>query len=565
MTADNIRAKFLKFFESRGHKLISPASLVPADDPSVLFTTAGMQQFKPYYVGVKDAAADFNSTNVTSVQKCVRTSDIDEVGDERHLTFFEMLGNFSFGGYFKEEAIKLAHEFITQEMGLKVDYVSVFEGEDGIPADAESEQIWRQLDPNITIKKFGRADNFWGPTGEEGPCGPTTEVYVDGIEVWNIVFNQFYCEQDKTLKPLKVKGIDTGMGLERLALVSQFPAQTGEKTIFETDLFKPLMKQLGGLAKNYETKSARIVADHARAAAFLISDGVTPSNTDRGYILRRLIRRAVRHADILSLPENSLSNLIGTVSEIYDGIYPEIKSQSSKIKNEIQKEENKFRETLVKGLKEFNKEADPFILFTTYGFPLELIKELAEEKGVKMDEEKFWQDMKDHQKLSRAGAEQKFKGGLADISDEQVIKYHTTTHLLNQALREVLGEEVEQRGSNITAERLRFDFSHPTKVTEEEKKKIEEIVNEKIKEDLPVKMVILPKAEAEQTGARHMFNEKYGDEVKVYYIGHSLETAFSKEFCGGPHVARTGELGTFKITKEEAVAAGIRRIKAILR
>lgn len=543
MTANEIRAKFLQFFAERGHKVVPSASLVPENDPSVLFTTAGMQQFKPYYIGAKNAQTDFGSLNTVSIQKCVRTSDIDEVGDERHLTFFEMLGNFSFGGYFKEEAIKYAYDFITQELGLKIDYVSVFAGEDNIPADEESEKIWLKLNPNLTVKKFGRADNFWGPTGEEGPCGPTTEVYVDGIEVWNVVFNQYYQHQDKTLKPLPTKGIDTGLGLERLAMVMQ-----KKDNVFETDLFVPIMEQIKSLSTNYDLKSARIVADHIRAATFLISDRVIPSNTDRGYILRRLLRRAVRHADLLGLP-------VGTLAEL-NGI-------RSTTKDEIKKEETRFRETLAKGLKEFARGTDPFILFTTYGFPLELTKELAEEKGIKIDEEKFRQDMKSHQDLSRAGAEQKFKGGLADDS-EQVIKYHTATHLLNQALYEVLGEGVQQRGSNITAERLRFDFSHPQKLTEEEKQKVAEIVNQKIKENLPVKFMILPKAEAEQTGARHMFNEKYGDEVKVYYIGESLDSAYSKEFCGGPHVESTGVLGIFKITKEEAIAAGIRRIKAVL-
>jgi alanyl-tRNA synthetase len=379
------------------------------------------------------------------------------------------------------------------------------------------------------------------------------------VEIWNDVFMQYQKEGGKVVGKLKNNNVDTGAGLERLAIMLQ-----GKDNVYETDLFTPVMEQIKSLATNYDLKSARIVADHTRAATFLIADGVTPSNTDRGYILRRLLRRAVRHADILGINAGELTNLTSTVANTYAEIYPEIKNNLSVIQEEVKKEEERFRETLAKGLKEFERGTDPFILFTTYGFPLELTKELAQEKGLKIDEEKFKSDMKSHQDLSRAGAEQKFKGGLADESDERVVKYHTATHLLNQALHEVLGGHVEQRGSNITAERLRFDFSHPAKMTDEEKQKVEEIINTKIKENLPVNFAILPKAEAEQTGARHMFNEKYGDEVKVYYIGDNLENSYSKEFCGGPHVTNTGILGTFKIIKEEAVAAGIRRIKAVL-
>lgn len=539
MNSAEIRKKFLEFFESKGHALVPSSSLVPEGDASVLFTTAGMQQFKPYYIGAKDAVADFGAKNTTSVQKSVRTSDIEEVGDERHLTFFEMLGNFSFGGYWKKEAISYAHEFVTKVMGLTIDYVTVFQGEEGVPEDTESAEIWRAIDPNIEIRKCGREDNFWGPTGEEGPCGPTTEIYAGGIEIWNIVFNEFYQSKDKTLRPLEIKGIDTGMGLERLAMVSQ-----GVATVFDTDLFD--------FARHPSDSSGRVVADHVRAAVFMIADGVLPSNTERGYILRRLVRRAYfRNKSLLSVAE--------AVMKQYQDIYTFNSSTIDILTEEI----TKFEKTLDAGLKQFEKGVDPFVLFTTYGFPIELTEEIAKEKGIAIDRAKFEEDFKKHQDVSRAGAEQKFKGGLAGHSEMEV-KYHTATHLLHQALHDVLGEGVGQKGSNITPERLRFDFSFDRKMTDEEKKKVEEIVNEKIRAALPVNKVILPKAEAEATGARHFFGEKYPDEVSVYYMGESLESAYSKEFCGGPHVTNTSELGHFKITKEEAVSAGVRRIKAAL-
>ena len=521
MDSATIRQKFLDFFKSKGHAVVPSSSLV-TDDPSVLFTTAGMQQFKPYYLGKPSPYGQ----NVVSVQKCVRTSDIDEVGDERHLTFFEMLGNFSFGGYWKEVAIKYAYEFVTKEMGLTIDYVSVFGGEGNVPADLESEQIWRSIDKDIVVKKFGRADNFWGPTGEEGPCGPTTEIYVNRIEIWNIVFNEFYHNKNKSLRPLHIKGIDTGMGLERLAMVVQ-----KAPTVFETDLFTPIM----AVAKS------RVVADHIRSAVMMIADGVTPSNTERGYVLRRLIRKAYMHSKDL-LP----------VAKIVESIY------NLPHKNVLEEEMNKFEETLSQGMKEFERGVDPFTLFTSYGFALELVRQLAEKKGIKVDEEDFKKKFKEHQELSKVGAEQKFKGGLAGHSEIE-IRYHTATHLLHQALRDVLGNDVMQKGSNITPERLRFDFAFPRKMTDEDKQKVEEIVNEKIKEALPVENKIMNKDEAIKSGALHFFDQKYPDEVSVYSIGH-----YSKEFCGGPHVKNTSELGVFKIQKEEAISAGVRRIKAVL-
>ncbi len=553
MKSEEIREKFLKFFERHGHKIIPSAPLVPENDPSVLFTTAGMQQFKPYYIGKKSPMSDFGQMNTASVQKCVRTSDIEEVGDERHLTFFEMLGNFSFGGYWKKEAIQYAHEFVTKEMGLKIDYVTVFEGESEVPADLESEEIWKSIDQNIEVKKFGRADNFWGPTGTEGPCGPTTEIYVDGIEIWNIVFNEFYQNADKSLKPLETKGIDTGMGLERLVKVVQ-----KVETVFETDLFASLMPRTV-----LDIKFQRIITDHLRTAVFMISDGVEPSNKERGYILRRILRRVFVIENRHELSPQMFENLIIAVIGKYKNYYPDLEKNKNEIINAYFAEWQKFKEALSQGLKEFEKNLDPFVLFTTYGFPLELIRELAKEKGVEIDEASFQDKFKAHQEISKAGMEQKFKGGLGGHGEMEV-KYHTATHLLHQALRDVLGKHVEQKGSNITPERLRFDFAHPQKMTDEEKRKVEEIVNQKIKEDLVMRNVVLPKTEAEKSGALHFFGDKYGDEVSIYYLGDSLDSAYSKEFCGGPHISNTGILGTFKILKEEAVSAGVRRIKAVL-
>ncbi len=535
MKSDEIRKKFLDFFEKKGHKIVPSTSLVPENDPSVLFTTAGMQQFKPYYIGVKDAKNDFGTLNTVSIQKCVRTSDIDEVGDESHLTFFEMLGNFSFGGYFKKEAIEYAYEFITKEIGLTIDYVSIFEGEGEIPPDTESENIWKSIDSNMKVMKAGRADNFWGPTGDEGPCGPTTEVYVNGMEIWNIVFNEYYQNKDKKLEKLKTPGVDTGMGLERLLVQAQ-----KKNNVYETDLFN-----------NEKTKEDRIVADHVKAALFMISDGVIPSNTGAGYILRRLIRRAVRFS------KTPLINEIEKIKKIYKGVY------DLDDKEEIQKEENKFKETLNNGLKEFESGIDPFTLFTTYGFPIELTLELAKEKGITIDLNDFEKKMFEHRKLSQSSSVGMFKGGLAN-HEEATIKLHTAHHLLLSALQEVLGKEVKQKGSNITEERLRMDFSSPQKLTPEEIWKVEEIVNKRIEEDLPVIRREMPLIEAESLGAEMEFGAKYPEIVSLYFIEDKKGNAISKEFCGGPHVERTGILGKFIIQKEEAVSAGVRRIKATL-
>lgn len=565
MTHQEIRKKFQEYFVSKRHAWVPSSPLLP-DDPSVLFTTAGMQQFKPYYTGAADAQKDFGATNTASIQKCVRTSDIDEVGDERHLTFFEMLGNFSFGGYFKEEAIRYAHEFVTKEMGLTIDYVSVFKGEDGVPADEESERIWKSLDPAITIKKFGRADNFWGPTGDEGPCGPTTEIYVNGIEIWNVVFNQYFQRKDKTLEPLATPGIDTGMGLERLALTAQNVA-----TVFDTDLFAPIMILL---PEALDQRTRRIVADHARAIVFMVCDGVLPSNKDQGYVLRRLMRRAIVHEHLhRETARFELGDILNAVVREYRPFYPNLDAQQ--VQDVFMEEALKFSKTLRNGLRELEKlssinAVSAFRLYESYGLPYEILKELGGEKAGDLTRSAFDEKFKEHQEKSRAGAEKKFGGhgllldtGELKAANEEELKtvtrLHTTTHLLQAALRKVLGDEVHQAGSDITVERTRFDFTFPRKLTPEELKQVEDLVNDAITRDLSVTKVTLSREEAEKTGALHFFKIKYPSEVDVYSVGD-----FSKEFCGGPHVTHTGEIGPIRIVKEEAVSAGVRRIRASL-
>jgi len=525
---------------------VPSSSLLPSD-LSVLFTTAGMQQFKPYFLEEKSPYGN----KVTSCQKCFRTSDIEEVGDESHLTFFEMLGNFSFNEYGKEEAIKLAKEFL-DSINIKIDYVTVFAGDKDVPRDEESVKVWNELgffEKSGNLRFAGKEDNFWGPTGEEGPCGPTTEIYSQGIEIWNIVFNQFYCHRDKSLAKLETFGVDTGMGLERLAKVSQ-----NVKTVFDTDLFSPILKDIPG----NDEKARRIIADHVKAAVFLISEGILPSNVERGYILRRILRRAIRYGNVLGLAKHNLIALAGKVVEVYRDVYPELKSSEADILIAVQREEEKFEKTLDEGLKQLGKGLDAFELYTTYGFPIELTLELAEEKGVKIDVEEFNKKFKEHQEISRAGAEKKFKGGLAD-QGEKTVKYHTASHLLLAALRQILGPEIYQKGSNITAERLRFDFNYPQKLSEEQIGKIENLVNQKIKEDIAVETLEMPKSEALKIAKISFDPAKYGEIVKVYKIGD-----FSIELCGGPHIQRTGDLGHFKITKEESSGAGIRRIRAAL-
>ena len=562
MTSIELRKKFLEFFKKKGHVVVPSSSLIP-DDPSVLLTTAGMQQFKKYFTGEANAEKDFGSKNTASIQKSFRTSDIDEIGDESHDTFFEMLGNFSFGGYFKKEAIEYAYEFLVKELGLEIDYVTVFKGDKEVPADTESEQIWKSIGVP-KVKHLGREDNFWGPTGVEGPCGPTAEIFIKNMkaEVWNLVFNEYYAKHGK-LEPLKQKGVDTGMGLERLAMVVQ-----AKKNIFETDLFAPLIQNI---SDQVEDRTKRILADHARAVCFLIADGVRPSNKEAGYVLRRLLRRMMAHS-------TDLERLLGAVVSNYQEVYPELDAKI--ILEEFTKEKEKFEKTLKVGLRELNKldkigALSAFKLYETYGLPFEVIKEFGEEKTVELTRNSFEEELLKHQEKSRAGKEKKFGGhgllldtGELKAVDERELKIvtrlHTATHLLQAALREVLGHEVKQNGSDITAERTRFDFFFSRKLTDEEKKKVEDLVNEKIGEDLPVKFVELPIDEAKLTGALYFFKGKYGERVKVYYIGKDLKSAFSKEFCGGPHVSHTSDVGAFRIVKEESVAAGIRRIRAIV-
>jgi len=592
MEFSQIRKAFLEFFEKRGHKVVPSSSLLPTD-PSVLFTTAGMQQFKEYYLERESPYGN----RVVSCQKCFRTSDIDEVGDSSHLTFLEMLGNFSFaasaeasgeGGesYFKEEAISWAYEFMTKEMSLEIDYVSVFAGDKNVPEDKESQKIWINLGiPKEKIKKFGREDNFWGPTGEEGPCGPTSEVYIKGVEVWNLVFNEYFMSKDKKLTFLKKKGIDTGMGLERLAMMVQ-----KKNNVFETDLFEPILRELRSMNhelkdKGLIEKSERIIADHIKSSVFLASEGIMPLNVERGYVLRRILRRAIRYGKVLDLPKNFLIPLAKKVIEIYQENYPVVKSKETDILTAIQNEEEKFEKTLERGLKELNKMIEgwkgeasrisestkpfdrirgesAFYIYETYGFPLELIQEEFTRHLLLVDEKEFKDAFdkahKAHQEISRAGAEKKF-GGVGENASYEQAKLHTATHLLHQALREVLGSHVGQMGSDINPQRLRFDFSHPAKMTAEEIRKTEDLVNQKIKENLEIKKEEMDYQKALGSGALAFFKEKYPEKVNVYSIG-----TFSKEICAGPHVNRTSELGRFKIVKEESSGAGVRRIRATL-
>ena len=557
MTSNELREEFLNFFAKKGHKIVPSSSLLPTD-PSVLFTTAGMQQFKEYFLGKGSPYGK----RVVSSQKCFRTSDIEEVGDEKHLTFLEMLGNFSFGDYFKEEAIKFAFEFLFKELRLPQDNVvfTVFEGDELIPFDEESFLIWKKLGiPENKIKKMGRKDNFWGPTGEEGPCGPTTEIHFNGVELWNLVFNEYYKNKSGKLSVLKQKGVDTGMGLERLVMICQ-----GKGSVYETDLFSPIFKEImrpGGV------KNKRVIADHVKSAVFLISEGIFPSNVERGYVLRRILRRAIRYGKILNLPKNFLIPLAQKAVEIYQDVYPEVKSKEADILTVIQNEEEKFEKTLEKGLKQFEKITekgqisgiDAFHLFDTYGFPLELTEELAKEKKIIVDKKGFEKAFEKHREISRAGAEKKF-GGIGKEATYQAAKLHTATHLLQAALREVLGKHVKQMGSDITSQRLRFDFSHPQKMTEEEIKKVEDLVNQKIKGDLEVKKEEMSYEEAIKSGVLAFFKEKYPEKVTVYSVNN-----FSREICAGPHVRQTSEIGHFEILKEESSGAGVRRIRAILR
>lgn len=586
MKSAEIRQRFLSFFEKRGHTVIPSASLVPENDPSVLFNTAGMQPLVPYLLGQTHPMGK----RIVDVQKCVRTGDLEDIGDNRHFSFFEMLGNWSLGDYFKEEAIKWSYEFLTsKEEGLGLDptrlYFTIFAGDENAPYDEESKKIWMSVGvPEHRIYALPADDNWWSP-GDNGPCGPCSEMFYDMsgtvgelahddflqaikdervIEIWNDVFMEYEKKNGLVIGKLAQKNVDTGAGLERMTAVMQ-----GVLTAYDTDILKPVM-DLMAKADN-SIKNKRIIADHLRTSVFLISDGVLPSNTDRGYVLRRLIRRAVISTTDKLLDEKRISLFVDTIVNVYEHSYPELISQKDHIKAIILAECSKFSDALKSGMKEFEhvarsgviSGADAFTLFSSHGFPIEITEELARERGITVDRVEFDAKMKAHQDLSRSGAEQKFKGGLAN-SSEQTVKLHTAHHLLLAALQQVLGKGVKQRGSNITDERLRIDFAFDRKLTDEEKKRVEDIVNDAIKADYAVVRREMPKVEAEKIGAEMEFGAKYPDIVSVYFIEDAQGNHVSKEFCGGPHVEHTGVLGTFKIQKEEASSQGVRRIKATL-
>ena len=583
MKAIEIRNKYLNFFKEHGHAVIPSASLIPENDPSVLFTTAGMQPLVPYLLGEKHPSG----TRLTDYQKCLRTNDIEEVGDNRHLTYFEMLGNWSLGDYFKEESIQMSFDFLTKELQIPVEKLSVtvFAGDEDCPRDEVAAECWKKagiLDGHIYF--YGKDDNWW-IAGEEGPCGPDTEMFYDTgkpacgpdcqpscdcgkyVEIWNNVFMEYFKSKDGKYSKLAQRNVDTGLGLERMAMLLQ-----GKETPFDTELFKPVMDKLLELQKIDNIESRRIIAEHLRSSMMIISDGGRPSNVDRGYILRRLIRRMVRHMNKLQINLDEISTLVYINVENLKEMYPDLAKNEELIKNVIIEEKNKFVKTLAHGEKEFEKEMNKakeqgknkidgkvvFKLYDTYGFPPEVTSELAQENNMTVDMKEFDELFKAHQEKSRMGSEQKFKGGLAEQNDT-TIAYHTATHLLNAALKVVLGPETHQRGSNITVDRMRFDFNCDHKMTEEEKKQTEDLVNKWIQEALPVTVEEMKKEDAVKSGAECMFIEKYPDVVTVYTIGD-----VSKELCGGPHVKNTSELGKFKIKKEEASSAGVRRIKAIL-
>ncbi len=580
MKAIEIRNKYLEFFKKHGHAVIPSAPLIPENDPSVLFTTAGMQPLVPYFLGEKHP----EGTRLADFQKCVRTNDIDEVGDNRHLTYFEMLGNWSLGDYFKEESISMSFEFLTKELGIPVEklFVTCFKGDKDCPRDEVAAQAWKKsgiLEDHIYY--YGKDDNWW-IAGEEGPCGPDTEMFYDTgksacgpncqpscdcgkyVEIWNNVFMEYFKDKNGYTK-LKQKNVDTGLGLERMTMLLQ-----KKETPFDTELFAPIMKRLEELQKVDSIESRRIVAEHLRSSIMIISDGGKPSNLDRGYVLRRLIRRMIRHLNKLQINLEELSTLINLNVEILKEMYPELEKNKELIKTVMLEEKDKFVKTLANGEKEFKKAIDRlgntklipgeivFKLYDTYGFPPEVTKELAEENDYEINQKEFKELFKKHQEKSRAGSEAKFKGGLAEQTKE-TIAYHTATHLLNAALKQVIGKDAHQRGSNITVDRMRFDFNCDHKLTEEEKKQVEDLVNKWIQEELPVTKQEMKKEEAIKSGAECMFIEKYPEIVTVYSIGN-----ISKELCGGPHVTNTKELGKFKIKKEESSSSGVRRIKAIL-
>ena len=600
MTANELRTKYIDFFKSKGHAEISGQSLIPENDPSVLFTTAGMHPLVPYLLGEKHPAG----TRLTDYQKCVRTGDIDEVGDPSHLTCFEMLGNWSLGDYFKKESIAFSYEFLTSKDWLGLDpkkiSVTVFAGDENAPRDEDAANYWKSVGmPEDKIAYLPASDNWWA-AGPTGPCGPDTEIFYwvgeglppagsnkgtdpsNWMEIWNNVFMQFNRVDEKTLVPLPKQNVDTGMGLERTNCILQ-----GKTSVYLTEVFQPIIAKIGELAGGYvygtdeeKDKSVRIIADHSRSSVFILGDqkGVTPDRVGAGYVLRRLIRRAVRHGMKLGIDRDFMAEIAAVVVENFKGPYPELAQNAEKVYKELTAEEAKFRTTLKKGEAEFQKMLPNLMknpkkiisgkvaynLYETYGYPLELTQELGAENGFTVDVEGFKEAEKKHQEASKTAEAGKAKGGIAEQSDVAT-KYHTATHLLQQALINVLGDQVAQKGSNINAERMRFDFTFERPMTPEEIKQVEAIVNEKIKEDLPVTMEIMPLADAQAAGARALFTNKYGEDVKVYTVGRDVKTDwFSKEVCGGPHVQHTAQIGDFKIEKEQSSSAGVRRIRATI-
>lgn len=592
LTANALRKKFIDFFVSKDHKQISGASLIPENDPTVLFTTAGMHPLVPYILGAEHPSGN----RLCDYQKCIRTGDIDSVGDPHHLTFFEMLGNWSLGSYFKKEAIAFSYEFLTKELGIDPEKLSVtvFAGDDLVARDEESAAEWKKHGiPEERIYFLPKKDNWWGPAGETGPCGPDSEMFIDTgrekcsedckpgcscgkyFEIWNDVFMGYKKLEDGSYIEMDRKCVDTGMGIERTIAILQ-----GKKNVYETEVFTPIISGIEELSNvkygdSDETDmSIRIIADHIRTSCFILGDqrGLAPSNVGQGYILRRLIRRAIRHGRKIGIEGSFLSELAKIVIDLYKEAYPELLENVEFIHKELELEEDKFSKTLQKGEKEFMKMIPnilkgkakmipgrmAFKLYDTYGFPIELTKELAQENGLSVDEEGFSVAFEKHQSQSRSGSEQKFKGGLADHS-EKTTALHTATHMLHQALRTILGDHVGQKGSNITVDRLRFDFTHPEKISKEDLKKVEDMVNAEIQKNQDVICETMTLEEAKKQGAIAFFDSKYGEQVKVYSIGN-----FSKEVCGGPHVSNTREMGHFKILKEQSSSAGVRRIKANL-
>ncbi len=591
LTADELRETYLKFFESKGHAIIPGASVIPENDPTVLFTTAGMHPLVPYLMGAMEHPA---GTRLTDVQKCVRTGDIDAVGDAAHLTFFEMLGNWSLNDYFKKEAISWSYEFLTEKLGFDPRQlnVTVFRGENGIPADEEAVEIWRSLGiPDERIFRLPREDNWWGPAGTTGPCGPDTEMFIDTgkpkcgancrpgcscgkyVEIWNDVFMQYNKNEAGEFVPLGRHNVDTGMGVERTICM-----MSGAATVYDTEIFAPIMAAIESMKKadcEDALRAQRIVADHMRTATFILCDpkgGVKPGNVGANYVLRRLIRRAVRYARMLGIEPGFTVKLAEVVCEKYAGVYPELKENLATCKLDLEAEENRFNQTLDKGEAMFNKVAEQlklhnqteisgktaFKLYDTFGFPFEMTLEMAERAGLTVDKAGFEEANRKHQELSRTTSAGSFKAGLQDNS-EVVTRMHTATHLLHAALHRILGPTANQKGSNITAERLRFDFTWPEKMTDEQIAEVEKLVNGWIEQGIEVTKKMTTVEEAKREGAMALFGSKYGDQVSLYTIGD-----VSKEICCGPHVANTRELGSFRIQKEQSSSAGVRRIKAVI-